>query len=213
LTAEEWVNVSELIAAIWPHQAPPPESVAAWYPDVDDIEQRDAIAAVRALSRAGREFPPNGGLIRRKAIELAADAPEWSDVWGWVQRYVRTGVANPMYFQANYAGRDRPDHPSRKAERLKDRMPPLAARFVEAVGDRQLAEACDQEGGGEARLREKWHSWERRVEREAGMRGLDSGLAAIDRVNRGPEPLSEALGRLVEPLGRDFQIEPAEGER
>lgn len=210
---EEWVDVVLRINANWPHQTVPDESLAKWYDDLRELEARDVIAAVEALYRDGREFPPNGGIVRRKAIQLAADAPEWSDVWGWVQRYVRTGVANPMYYQANYRGRDRPDHPSRKAERLKDRMPPLAARFIEAVGDRQLAEACDQEGGGEARLREKWHSWERRVEREAGMRGLDSGLAAIDRVNRGPEPLSEALGRLVEPLGRDFQIEPAEGER
>lgn len=207
----EWVSdVVRRINANWPHQTVPDPALAKWYDDLREMEVRDVVAAVEALYRDGREFPPNGGMIRRKAVELAADAPEWAEVWLWVGRYIRTGVTDPFYFQPNYAGRERPDHPTHRARRLRDRMPPLASSFIEAVGDRQLREACEQDGGGgEARLREKWASWSRRFEREAGMRGLDSGLAAVARVNAAPARIGEAIMEIASnTYGPDFEIRP-----
>jgi hypothetical protein len=213
MTQTEWIEVVQYIQAQWPHSPVPDESLAAWYGDVEDIPAGDVMAATRALARGGREFPPNGGIIRKKAVELAFDAPEWAEVLRWATRYFSTGVTNPFYGQGNYRGKGSPDHPSQKARALLLRMPPLAAAFIEWLGHRQLREAFEQEGGGEARLRDKWVSWQRRGEREAGLIGLDSGLAQVRRINdAGPRRLSGAITELARQLnGPDFDVKPIEG--
>jgi hypothetical protein len=75
----EWIEAVKAIKANWPHGEVPPESLAKWYEDLKDLGTDQVRAAVEAIYRDGREFPPNGAQIRNKATELAEPISiEWS---------------------------------------------------------------------------------------------------------------------------------------
>lgn len=78
MTGQEWEGVVAFLNASWPQTQLSDATVEAWYVAVQDLDQQDALTAVEALLREGREFPPNGGQIRQKTIELAAPPADWS---------------------------------------------------------------------------------------------------------------------------------------
>lgn len=77
---EEWIEVVKLLRAYWPQAALPDETIAVWFVDVEELEHEQVRAALHAFAREGREFPPTGGMLRKKALELARPigAGNWS---------------------------------------------------------------------------------------------------------------------------------------
>lgn len=183
----EWREIAKRMIAKWPHQVPSQASLAECFDALGDLEAEPVMVAVESFYRDGERWPPTGGMLRQRVMELALDAPDWGEVFRWINTYVRTGVCNPSYgdFDSYVAA----------AERLLGQMPAAIAAFIRSVGTRQLYEASEQEGGGEARLRDKWLAWSGRQTREAALFGLPSGgLRALERVNRrGPVELGVVL--------------------
>lgn len=70
MTEAEWTKITAVMTANWPHQLPPPESLAKWGRDLAELPGPEVLAAVEAIYRDGKEFPPNGGQIRNKVLEL-----------------------------------------------------------------------------------------------------------------------------------------------
>jgi hypothetical protein len=79
MTDQEWGGVVAVLTANWPHSLPPEMALRKWRSDVDDLDGQSVLAAVEALYRDGREFPPNGAQIRNKVRELEEGEPaDWS---------------------------------------------------------------------------------------------------------------------------------------
>ena len=122
MTGQEWKRSSRICTRAWPHAELTDETVEAWYVAVQDLDQQDALTAVEAMLREGREFPPNGGQIRQKTIELAAPPADWS-------RGYTLAMNNPVSYaqrrrSAGLASRARPrrrrDRPSLRGGHLGD---------------------------------------------------------------------------------------------
>lgn len=195
MSPQEWREIAKRVIAKWPHQPPPPASLAESFNALSDLDAGQVMAAVESFYRDGREWPPTGGMLRQRVVELQLDAPEWAEALKWLKRYAQTGTINPAYgsreiYRAKGAG-------------VLAAMPARVAEFVEALGDRQLWEASEQDGGGEARLREKWLAHSRRQQREGALAGLpDSGLATLERVNGDYQRLVADTLREMPALGR-----------
>lgn len=183
----EWREIAKRIIAKWPHQVPSQASLAESFDALGDLEAEPVMVAVESFYRDGERWPPTGGMLRQRVMELALDAPDWGEVFRCINAYVRTGICNPVYggFESYQA----------RGEGQLERMPTAIAAFIRSVGNRQLFEASEQEGGGEARLRDKWLAWSGRQTREAALFGLPTGgLRSLERINRrGPLELGVVL--------------------
>lgn len=167
MTPQEWADLGQHITARWPHQPPPMESLAAWYEDVKDLPAVQVRAAIAAMARDGREFPPTGGMLRRRVFELAVDAPTFGDAWSSILRAV-----------AKFGHMRGAEALAWLAERHV--LYPALAR---QVGWREicLSEAPDVIRGQARRIYEALVA---QTTRELALRGLpDAGLTALERVN------------------------------
>ena len=68
MTPAEWQEIVEATDARWPGHWTPQQAVA-YYQDLREFEPVDVWAAWHRLNDSGREFPPNGSLLRSKAID------------------------------------------------------------------------------------------------------------------------------------------------
>ena len=68
MTPAEWQEIVEATDARWPGHWTPAQAVA-YYTDLKEFEPVDVWAAWNRLNDSGREFPPNGSLLRSKAID------------------------------------------------------------------------------------------------------------------------------------------------
>lgn len=179
MTHSQWLRIAADVAARWPNQPWPDATIAAYFEDLRDMDAEQVSVAVRALSRAGREFPPTSGMIRQQVVELTLDLPDWAFVWSCAQSLASYGWGGPYH---SY-----PSVQQRFAEVL-ERMHPTCRAFLEAAGARQVFDALQEGGSGEARLREKFKDWAARSRREGALVGLQAaGLQVLERVNDGPK--------------------------
>lgn len=70
MSKAEWIELVRRMRAEWPHASVPDESIATWYEHVADLDAGAAADAIASLARDGREFPPTGGMIRRRVDEM-----------------------------------------------------------------------------------------------------------------------------------------------
>ena len=68
MTPGEWNDLLVETEKRWPNQWTPSQAVA-YYQDVREFEPTDVWSAWHALNDSGREFPPNGSLLRSRAID------------------------------------------------------------------------------------------------------------------------------------------------
>lgn len=171
MNASEWVEISAAIRDRWPSATLPEGTIRQWGADLEDLPGEQVAAALEALYRDGREFPPNGGQIRAKAIELALEPPEFAEVVVALRRVL--GV--PTFGAKRVGGTD--DEPEFAPVNLRQAAlnaeHDLIGAFVEAVGWQQI-HGLDG-GQDEARLRVKWQAFLDRSTREARLRGIPAG--------------------------------------
>ncbi len=112
MTRPEWNTLAAGIVAYWPHRALDDATLDAWFADLADIPLEVAEAALRGLARDGREWPPTGGQIRAKAVELARQDPDHGHAWELVRRaiakfgfYAEAVALDWLYEQAPAVGR------------------------------------------------------------------------------------------------------------
>lgn len=77
----EWVDVVKRYRANWPHISVPDVSIAKWYDDLAELPVDQVIAAVEAIYREGREFPPNGAHVLAKVAEFKRSDPDHGEAW------------------------------------------------------------------------------------------------------------------------------------
>jgi hypothetical protein len=94
----ELVAVLALIAATWPAWRLPADRdeqdvlVGVWFRLLGDLDQSTVVAAVDALACDGREFAPQPGQVRRRAVALSQPAglPDVDEAWAEVVAKVAT---------------------------------------------------------------------------------------------------------------------------
>lgn len=89
MTRSEWNALAGQIVLYWPQRPIEDGTLAAWFLDVEDLPYDVAESALRALARDGREWPPTGGQIRAKAVELVRSDPDHGRAWELVRAAVR----------------------------------------------------------------------------------------------------------------------------
>lgn len=89
MTEREWKRVVAEMIARWPHSEVPDSTVAVWFSDVADLEAEHVLIALRSYSRDGREFPPTGGMLRAKVVELQRDDPDHAEAYALVMAAIK----------------------------------------------------------------------------------------------------------------------------
>jgi hypothetical protein len=115
LTDTDWLTIEARITANWPHQLPPKVALAKWKTDLADLRREQVETAVEALYRDGREFPPNGGQIRAKVVELTIDAPDWADVKHYLAPPAKLADGR-VYWEGAYVEREVADRARRRQQ-------------------------------------------------------------------------------------------------
>jgi hypothetical protein len=176
----EWGQVLARIEANWPQAAIPEVSAAKWYDDLKDLPVGYVMRAVEDLYHGGREFPPNGGQIRKRAAEMQVDAPTFAEVWRLVLR------------AASKFGRDRVGE---ARAWLRERHP-VAEELARRMGWREICNSEELEVlHGQARR--VYEALTTQSVHETTVRGLDSGgLRQGERINRQPVPMSDLMNNV-----------------
>lgn len=183
----------KLASATWGHSPFSLDTAALWWDELNDLPYEVLEATVRVMGRdEGREHAPSAGAVRRRAVELTLDPRPWGTAQRWLKAYVGTGYhapGDPM--------------PGRREEalRVKAKMPPLVAGFIDAVGGGVIYETWSDGGNGEARLRTKYEAYVKDAVDSAVFAGLDvPGLARIERANQTatPVPIGHAIRAALE---------------
>jgi hypothetical protein len=190
---QEWLEIAAELRARWPAATFPKASVLVYFKDLEDLDAVHVRAAIAAHDRAGDRFPPTAGQIRSRVIELTRDDPEWTDALGGLRRLVGAGWGGPYHAisesTARGTGAWRP---------ILDALPDAVRAFAAACGSSQVYLAMNEEGGGEARLRDKWKAFVGQAKRDAGLVGLEApGLSALERINREPRQIGRAALALI----------------
>lgn len=190
MTGREWAPIQRALMRRWPGanwgEWARAGVVDQYLHDLDDLEAGQVAAAVAVLARDGREFPPTAGQIRRRAVELALDAPGWAEC--------KLAIRRAMGFseRAYHGGRFRDERQARI-----DREHPLIVGFVAHVGWEEAGRVCSGESAAEAQVRVKWEQFVDRHLEGGVLAGLPAaGLARLERANREPRPVGEVLRQL-----------------
>jgi len=163
----DWIEVVQLMTALWPHSEITEVTTKAWYEAVSDLPKDQLIVAVTAMAREGREFAPTGGMIRQRVLQLREDAPQWGMVWRWLRK---------AQMKAPALASD----PDLREEYLCVNGHVLAAEFMASIGWPPPEEWTDD--NLESRLRRKYEEWCRDRNEGKTLAGLPAaGLARLER--------------------------------
>jgi hypothetical protein len=181
----EWDQIVALIAANWPNNPPPDLTIDKAYMDLQDLPAEQVLAAVETFNRDGESFPPNGGKIRQRVVELQFDAPSWGEIW----KHLRRAQMKAPAFREDRDER----RPYLEAQGLT-----LAADFMEAIGWPTPDEWGDD--NLESRVRNKWKEWLRDYLGGETYRGIPAGgLARLER-GTAPRKIGDAIGAVRKQL-------------
>lgn len=196
--ASQWLEITAAMRDRWPHAAMPEASIEQWGRDVSDLRAEHVLAAVEVFYREGREFPPNSGQIRAKIVELAIDAPEWSETIRILRELHATPpskIIDPgLRVEDGHEVAD-PDvvYPRREAI---ERCHELIRAFIRDVTWEQIAPGADPEASttAEAQLREKWNAYVVRAHRESTYGEIPTaGLRRLERLRHEPRSIGAAI--------------------
>jgi hypothetical protein len=183
VSRSEWARVCARVAAWWPHSPWPDVSAAAYYADLQDLPADVVAAACEALYRDAREFPPTGGQIRAKAVELGADLPTWPETLDLLNQAARR-------FLGVY-GVD-------EALAWLDSQHPLVGQFARMLPFRDFC-LTEEPQVFHGQARRMWEQLSDRTRRDASYRGIQPArLRALKRANSEPRQLGVAIGQVLE---------------
>jgi len=159
VTETQWLRAVARINRIWPHQPVQPDTVAEWFRLVCTLSAEEVDTAITVLELEGKQFPPSGGEIARKVLELRLDeGTTWAEVWSEILRRLST------HGHQNW-----------------DEIPwsSHAKVFMQHVGReafRQLGMSEESElSVSEAQWRGKWEAWRQRALTDAALSLISDG--------------------------------------
>lgn len=173
---DEWDLLTVEIQAYWPNRAIPDESFDLWFRDLDEFDAEQVHAAIRALYRDGREWPPNGAQIRNKLLELRTDAPDHGQAYSLAMEAAGPGGGfnNGMSW-------------------LRERSP-LAADAAERYGWRDFCLEATDDTTRRAQFRDIFNNLARRAERDERYVGIEAaGLKGLPKTTSGPKKLGQII--------------------
>lgn len=186
MTRQEFASVLAYVEACWPRQEIRDATAALWWSDLGELDQSTALAAVRSLYRAGREFQPNSAHILAEIAAQTVGAPDFGQAWALITTTISA-------------------HGSRNTQRVLDRLAArhcAVAELAAEIGVRQLGLAAEGDTTMHAQARERYASILRRHHRRHTHGDLPSAARrAIGRT--APAPVSGAIAQLVEDLSED----------
>lgn len=100
MTRSEVIHIMKFLSAYWPNFRLPStgpdmdDFLDAWMRLLGDLEHGPVFAAAEAYGSEGKEFAPNPGMLRRRAIEMTdtSGIPSADDAWGEVvEAFARVG--------------------------------------------------------------------------------------------------------------------------
>jgi hypothetical protein len=153
VTRAEWAEICARVAGWWPQRQWPDSSAALYFDDLGDFDQADVLAAVGAVYREGREWPPNGGQVRARLVDLDQDLPGWPEVERQLNRLVGLGYGGPYHGFSQVADR---------CQAAREEMPVQVRTFVAKLGARELYATLQDPHNGPARLRMAWEQFGRK---------------------------------------------------
>lgn len=173
---EEWNTITVEIQAYWPNRAIPDESFDLWFRDLEEFEAEQVHASVNALYRDGREWAPNGAIIRNKLIELRTDAPDHGRAYELTMEAAGPGGG----FNSGLSW-------------LRERSP-LAAAAAERYGWREFCFEDTSDTTRRAQYRDIFQQVVRRAERDERYVGIEAaGLKGIPSKSTGPKKLGQII--------------------
>lgn len=173
MTRQEVIDLVQQMRARWPHSEIPDATIAVLFQDLHEVDREQAMAAMLALYREGREYAPNGAQIRAKLSELERDDPDIGEAWRLVH-------------QANLKWGLHREHGQEKAlQWLESQSVAVAAAVrrygADALGSYDLA----NEGTVRAQFRDTYRAVVRERQHDAAYAGLpEVGLRRLRRVPR-----------------------------
>jgi hypothetical protein len=160
----EWVRIVALWASLWPHRPLPPESIAAWYQLVADLDGAAVKAGLLAWAAdPDRSWPPSSpGELRGVVLEPAAD---WSEAI--------TELATAVRRNGRYAARPE--------------LGPLLDGYVDSVGG--WTRLCDRFDPSDPAIRAQFRDyWTAACRRERRDTAAALGRAAMAALPEGSGP-------------------------
>lgn len=207
----EWLTIAASIKRRWPHSVLEEPTIRQWGSDLEDLPGEAVAAAYEAAYREGERFPPNGGQIRLKVVQLTLDPPEFTEVLSEIAAAARhpASVAHAPDVEGGPL-----THTYPRRERLA-RAHPLIRQFVGEIGWEQV-----NVGGGsdEARLRQKWEGFVARQLSDATHLGIKAppAMRGLHRPRRGElhsaTQALESFRKALAPGPLPAEIEEAEVE-
>ena len=199
-------EMGQRLNAYWPHSDIGRAQLAAMWHTLGDIPLEQQLAALEALYRDGREHAPNGGQLRAKLVDLSLDTPTWAEAKRALLRRNEVNLAQSGCEECDGSTYVLDDqgfaHPcSCRQERVSQAHRthhPLIASFLEEVGSDELRDLGESRTA-EAQTRDKYLAHVRRAAQEGRLAGMEpAGLRTLERVNREPKRLGEAVRLLSE---------------
>lgn len=133
MTKQEWAAIVADIQATWPSIELKAPTVAIWFEDVEDLDAAPVAAAAVSYRREGAQFAPTGGMLRKRAAELAGTdtAADPDKGWALVQEAIRRFGGDVGL----YLGDGKSAEPaSVQRERWLEERDPVAAEAARIVG-------------------------------------------------------------------------------
>lgn len=175
MNRSEWLKIVAVLQARWPHQAIPAKSAELWFTDLEEFPAGKVDAAATALYRDGREFPPNGAMIRNKVIELGTEDRDWSKAYGLVLEAIRS------HGGYEYGG----------IEWLRE-QDPVAAETAIRYGWRDFCYSEAPDTTRRAQFRDIYQEVRGSADRHERYRGIPAaGLAALEPGDKGMRRFGE----------------------
>jgi hypothetical protein len=191
MTDFEWRRVVELLAENWPHQLHSDTALGKFRRDLDRFPVEQVLVAIETLYRDGRDFPPTGGHVLGRLVDLTIDPPPFHEALRTIRRALRKPADLIVADDS-----ERGWHYSDERYVFLDREAPMLAGFLRTIGIDQVQL---EDGGDEARLRNKYERFVGDARESLLYGGLPpAGLRKLERV---------VDGEVVE-LERDARPEP-----
>jgi hypothetical protein len=88
MTRGEWFRIAGRIQRIWP-QPIEDATLAEWFRLVEDLDGQSVDDALTVLAGEGREFPPHGGILRKRVLDFRhSSVITFDQAWGAIHRTI-----------------------------------------------------------------------------------------------------------------------------
>lgn len=185
MTEQQWQRIVAEMVARWPNSVIPDTTIAVWYSDVSDLEPEPVLTAMRSFSRDGREFPPTGGMLRGRAVELESNDPDHSKAYALAMEAIRKNSDMP--------GID--CGPNDKALEWLQERSPAAAEALRLYGVHSFRYEDTSDGTRRAQFRDTYNAVVRARQRDR----VYAGLPMPTRGSVGPQPIAGVPGAISPP--------------